>query len=167
MVEDVAVALEVAEDRRHTSVVMAGRLPHDQVLLDLVYLAGTDAVGVVQELHEQHTVVRVVVDPHSNAATLIRPFEAADVTVTRPTSSDLAEAHGLFLDTLAAGRIAHRGQQELTSAMKYLEARRLGGAMAPERRGGLVDVAPAVAAELAVWGLLTAPEPAELWAAYG
>jgi hypothetical protein len=105
-------------------------------------------------------VLAVVVDPHSNAATAIRPLEAAEVEVTRPNSGDVAEAHGLFLDTLAAGRIRHLGQPPLTAAMRHLEQRRIGGASGPERRGALVDVAPAVAAELATWALLTAPAPA-------
>jgi hypothetical protein len=71
---------------------------------------------------------------------------------------DLVVAHGRLLDLLAEGRIRHRGQAELTSAMRHLEARRLGGSVAPERRGALADVAPAVAAELAVWALLSVPK---------
>jgi hypothetical protein len=156
MAEEVALALEISEDRRHCSVVAAGRLPNDLVLLDLAaYIDGTDPTAAVLELREQRTVLAVVVDPHSHAATSIRPLEAAGVTVTRPTSGDVAEAHGLFLDTLAAGRIRHQGQAELTAAMRHLEQRRLGGASAPERRGALADVSPAVAAELALWGVLT------------
>lgn len=160
MVEQVALALEIAEDRQHTSIVAAGRLDGDLVLLDLVrYLDGTDPVLAVLELREQRTVLAVAIDPHSHAATAIRPLEDAGVEVTKPTSSDLAVAHGSFLDALAAGRIRHRGQAELTAAMRHLEQRRLGGASAPERRGALVDVSPAVAAELAAWALETSPEP--------
>jgi hypothetical protein len=160
MVAEVAVALEIAEDRQHCSIVAAGRLPDGAVLLDLVaYLDGTDPVASVLDLRGQRTVLAVVVDPHSHAATAIRPLEAAEVEVTKPGSSDLVEAHGLFLDTLAAGRIRHQGQAQLTAAARHLEQRRLGGATAPDRRGALVDVAPAVAAELAVWALLTVPEP--------
>jgi hypothetical protein len=158
MVTEVALALEISQDRQHCAVVAAGRLPDDLVLLDLAaYLDGTDPTAVVLELREQRTVLAVVVDPHSHAATAIRPLQAAGVEVTRPASTDVAEAHGLFLDTLAAGRLRHRGQAELTAAMRHLEQRRLGGASAPERRGALVDVSPAVAAELATWALLTAP----------
>jgi hypothetical protein len=159
MVNEVALALEISEDRRHTSVVAAGKLQDGLVLLELAaYLDGTDPTDTVLTLRETREVLAVVIDPHSNAATCIRPLEAADVKVTKPTSGDLAEAHGGFLDALAAGRIRHRGQAELTAAMRALEQRRLGGASAPERRGALVDVAPAVAAELAVWGLLSDPK---------
>ena len=160
MVTQVALALEIAEDRRHCAVLAAGRLPDGLVLLDLAaYLDGTDPTATVLELQDQREILAVVVDPHSHAATAIRPLEAAGVKVTRPTSGDVAEAHGLFLDELAAGRIRHQGQPQLTTAMRHLEQRRLGGATAPERRGALVDVSPAVAAELAVWALSTQPEP--------
>jgi hypothetical protein len=72
---------------------------------------------------------------------------------------DLVVAHGRFLDLLAAGQIRHQGQSQLTSAARALEQRRLGGATAPERRGAVVDVGPAVAAELACWALLTIKPP--------
>jgi hypothetical protein len=158
LVEEAAIGIEVAEDRRHCSIVTAGRLPAEHVLLRLAaYLDGTDPVAAVLELHDDLVVVATVVDPRSFGATVIRPLEAAGIEVTRPSSGDLAESHGLFLDSLDAGRIRHQRQQELTSAMRHLEQRRLGGASGPERRGSPVDVGPAVAAELAVWGILVAP----------
>jgi hypothetical protein len=158
MVTELALGIEISEDRQHTSIVGAGRLEGDLVLVALLaYLDGTDPVAAVLEIRAERTVLQVVVDPHSNAATAIQPLEAAGVAVTRPTSSDLVVAHGLLLDALAAGRIRHQGQPELTAAARHLEQRRLGGSTAPERRGAPVDVAPAVAAELAVWALETGP----------
>jgi hypothetical protein len=158
MVGEVALALEIAEDRSHTSIVAAGMLPGDLVLLELAaYLDGTDPVGAVLALRTERKVVVVAVDPHSPGATSIGPLEDAGVKVTTLTSSDLAVAHGTFLDLLAAGRIRHQGQPQLTAAARHLNQRRLGGASAPERRGALADVSPAVAAELATWGLLCAP----------
>lgn len=154
MVTQVALGIEVSEDRLHCSIVAAGILEGDLVLLDLLaYLDGTDPVASVLALRSERTVVAVVVDPHSHAATCIRPLKAAKIKVTEPTSSDLVVAHGGFLDALAAGRIRHQGQERLTAAVRHLEQRRLGGATAPERRGAATDVAPAVAAELAVWAL--------------
>jgi hypothetical protein len=160
-VEEAAIGIEVSEDRRHTSVVTAGRLPGEHVLLRLAhYLTGTDPVAAVLELHDDLVVVvATVVDPRSFGATVIRPLEAAGLDVTRPSSGDLAEAHGLFLDSLDAGRVRHQRQQELTAAMRHLDQRRLGGASGPERRGSPVDIGPAVAAELATWGILVSPKP--------
>jgi hypothetical protein len=158
MLDQVAMALEISEDRQHTSIVTAGRLRDGLVLVDLAaYLNGTDPTAAVQRLQKDQPLIAVVIDPHSHAATAIRPLEAAGVTVTRPSSGDIAEAHGLFLDQLAAGHLRHLGQPQLSAAMRHLEQRRLGGATAPERRGALVDVSPAVSSELAVWALLTSP----------
>jgi hypothetical protein len=157
-VAEAALALEISEDRRHCSIVAAGHLDGDLVLLELIYLDGTDPTAEVLRIRGERKVLAVVIDPHSHASTIIRPLEAAGVEVKRPASTDIAEAHGLFLDALSGGRVRHQGQAELTTAMRHLEARRLGGATAPERRGALVDVSPAVAAELAVWGLLTTPK---------
>ena len=160
MVIEVALGIEVSEDRQHCSIVAAGYIEGDLVLLDLVaYLDGTDPVGVVLRLRAERKVLAVVVDPHSHAATAIRPLEAAGIKVTRPTSADVVVAHGGFLDALAAGRVRHAGQPELTAAARHLQQRRLGGASAPDRRGAPVDVAPAVAAELSAWALETVPRP--------
>jgi hypothetical protein len=159
IVAECAIALEISEDRQHTSIVAAGHLPGDLVLLELAaYLDGTDPVAAVLALRQERTVLAVAIDPHSHATTTIGPLEDAGVTITKPNSVDLVTAHGNFLDLLAAGRIRHQGQPQLTAAARHLEQRRLGGASAPERRGALVDVAPAVAAELATWALLSAPK---------
>ena len=158
MVAEIALALEIAEDRQHTSIMAAGHLPDDLVLLELAaYLDGTDPAAVVAELQRHPKALAIVIDAHSNAATLLKPLEDAGFTITRPTSVDLVIAHGRLLDLLAEGRIRHRGQAELTAAVRHLEQRRLGGSVAPERRGALADVAPAVAGELAIWGLENAP----------
>ena len=156
MLSDVAIALEIAENRTHTSIVAAGHLDGDLILLELAaYLSGTDPAAVVAELGRHPRPLAIVIDAHSNAATLLQPLETAGFRPVRPTSVDLVVAHGGLLDLLAAGRIRHRGQAELTAGMRHLEQRRLGGATAPERRGSAVDVGPAVAAELACWALLT------------
>lgn len=155
---EVTLGIEISEARDHCAVVAAGYLPGNLILLDLLgYLAGTDPVELVVTTQRERDVLAVVVDPHSAAATAIRPLEAAGIEVTQPTSSDLVVAHGAFLDALAAGRIRHLGQLELTAAMRHLQQRRLGGATAPERRGARVDVSPAVGAELAAWALETVP----------
>jgi hypothetical protein len=158
LVAEVALAVEINPDRDHTSIVTAGELPGELVLVELHYLEGTDPLATILGLRERLDVIAVVVDPHSPGATVIRGLEAARVAVTRPTSADLAVAHGSFIDLLRAGRIRHHRQTTLTSALQHLEARRLGGAAGPERRSGAaVDVAPAVGAMLAAWGLEHAP----------
>jgi hypothetical protein len=167
-VDQVAVAVEISQDRQHTSVVTAGYLPGELVMLNLAsYADGVDPVGPVLQLRDRCELLAVVLDPHSPGATAIAPLEAARVTVTRTSSSDMVIAFGAFIDLLRAGRLRHTGQAVLTAGMRALEARRLGGAEAPERRGGLADVAPGVAGMLACWGLERGPKPSEPFFAHG
>ena len=86
--------------------------------------------------------------------TTIRLLTDAHVRVTELSTHDLAVAHGQFLDTLAAGRLKHGGQPELTAAVRHGTQRPLSGADAWQRRGTAVDVSPLAAATLAVWALL-------------
>jgi hypothetical protein len=166
LVAEVALAVEISHTRDHCSIASAGYLDGDLILVGLArYLDYRgDAAGLVAavgELREDRDVLAVVVDPHAPAATAIAPLEAARIAVTRPTSSDLAIAHGGWLDLLRAGRVRHQRQPTLDAAMAALEQRRLGGATGPERRGAASDVSPAVACEWAAWALETLPRPVQ------
>jgi hypothetical protein len=154
MLEECAVGVEISEDRRHASIAAAGPIDHGFLMVELVeYLDGPGgAVDPVLRLQAERTVSCVVVDGRSHAATLIRPLTDAGVTVAQPSTSDVAVATGQFLDELAAGRLRHEGNEKLTAAVRHGTSRPLSGAVAWERRGHAVDVAPLVAATLALWG---------------
>ena len=64
----------------------------------------------------------------------------------------MATAHGHFADLLHADRLRLRGHRALDEAMRAAEARRLAGAVAIDRYAQ-ADMAPLMAAELAVWAL--------------
>ena len=74
------------------------------------------------------------------------------MTVTQPSTGPVAVATGQFLDELAASRLRHDGDERLTAAVHHGSSRPLSGAVAWERRAHAVDVAPLVAATLALWG---------------
>jgi hypothetical protein len=159
MVTEVALGIEVAEARDHVSVAAAGYVDGDFVLVELAaYVAGTDPVPEVLRLRAERTVRAVALDPRSPAATALRPLKGARIDVTELSTHDVAVGHGEFLDMVRAGVLRHTGQAELTTAIRHGEQRRLGGATAWERRGAAVDVAPALAAEIAVWALQHAVE---------
>jgi hypothetical protein len=156
-----ALGVEISEDRRHVSIAAAGTIADGFALVELAaYLDGVaGAVDAVLRLRAERTVPVVVVDGRSHAATLLRPLAAAEVEVTQPTTSDVAVATGTFLDELAAGRLRHDGSEKLTAAVRHGTSRPLSGAVAWERRGHAVDVAPLVSATLALWGWTTRPPP--------
>ena len=157
MVTDVALGIEISEARDHVSICAAGYIDGGFILVELAaYLDGADPVAEVARLCGERTVHAVALDPRSPAATAVAPLEDAGVYLIELSTHDVAVAHGGFVDALAAGRLRHSGQPELTTAIRHGHQRRLAGATAWERRGAPVDVSPAVAAEIAVWALLDA-----------
>ena len=97
----------------------------------------------------------VVVDPRSPAANLIEPLKKARVRLSELSSHDLAVANGIFLDGIRDGTVQYVANPVLEAAVRAAMARALGGGQALDRRKPEVDQAPFVAAELAVWGLVT------------
>ncbi len=152
---ETALAVEISEDRKHAAIVAAGREKDGtRLVVDLVwYDHPRDAETKLAALNVTHDPVATVVDPKSQAGTLLRPLADAGVFVTQPATADVAIAHGEFLDAVNDGRLAHLNQPPLTSAVQAAQQRPLAGAQALERRV-VVDQAPLVAAELACWAFL-------------
>ena len=152
---EVAFAAEISEDRKRCAIVASGREKDGtRVVVDLVwYDHPRGAVAKLAELGGKHDPVAVVVDPRSQAGTLLRPLAEAGVFVTEPGTADVAVAHGEFLDLVNDGRLAHLDQPPLTAAVRAAQQRPLAGAQAWERRIQ-VDQSPLVAATLACWAFL-------------
>jgi hypothetical protein len=164
----VVLGVEVSEDRQHTSVVAAGRLEGGLVYELVAYLTGTPgAVEEITSLHGRWEVLGVVIDPMGGATTLRRPLQAiAGVRVVEPATADVKVAHGEFVDLHRAKAIRHVQRAELEAAIQHLSERTLGGQPVFDRRGGQVDVGPAIASVLAVWGLQNIRPPVKPWAVY-
>src|SRR5215469_17018391 len=147
---EIALACEISEDRKRCAIVASGREKDGtRLVVDLVwYDHPRGAVARLAELSEKHDPVAVIVDPRSQAATLLRPLADAGVPVTEPGTADVAVAHGEFLDLVNDGALVHLNQPPLTAAVRAAQQRPLAGAQALERRIA-VDQAPLVAAELA------------------
>lgn len=156
----VALGVEISNDRMHTSVVAAAR-DGDRVAVALVeYLDGTDTAAAVAEIAGKAVDgIGVVVDPRSPAATLVEPLTALGVDLVSPSTHDVAVAHGRFLDELRAGRLKISDHPNLDAAAQHALARPLAGGEALDRRKSITDTSPLVAAELAVWRVLSPPPP--------
>jgi hypothetical protein len=149
----VAFACEISERRDKAAVVASGREKDGtRLVVDLVwYDHPRGAVDRLAALVAAHDPVAVVVDPRSQAATLLRPLADAGVFVTEPATGDVVVAHGEFLDLVNDGQLVHLDQPPLTAAVRAGQQRALAGAQAWERRLP-VDQSPLVAATLACWG---------------
>jgi hypothetical protein len=150
------LAVEVAADRGHTSICSACRLPDGRVQVELVaYLTGTaTAVDRVVEFSSRWKVLGVVVDPMGGATNLRRPLRERRVRLAEPDAAAVKAAHADFLDLAHRRELAVVANDVLSTAMQHLTERQLGGQPVFDRRGAPVDVAPAISAELALWGLL-------------
>lgn len=164
------LAVEVADDRRHTAVVAAMRVDGEELpVVELVrHIDGTRAaLAETLEVVESLPVAAVVIDPHGSAswlrAPLVKPLRGTGARVVEPSGTDLVVAHQEFGQNLDERRLKVIHSPALDDAARAMKQRRLGGAFAPDRRVG--DVAPIVAAELALWGLLRFPPKGKLFVA--
>jgi hypothetical protein len=151
-----AYGIEISQDRAHTSIAAATDLEGCTVVELAAYLEGSDTAEQVAQLVGDKPIA-VVIDPRSPAATLIAPLQALGIKVTEPSTSDLAVAHGLFLDALKAQRLRVVPHPALDTAAQHALARPLAGGEALDRRRPEQDTSPLTAAELAVWGLHRRP----------
>jgi hypothetical protein len=151
----VAFGAEISQDRGKCAIVAAGRsVAGKKVAVDLVwYGPPAGAAARLAQLCAKHDPVAVVIDPRSQAATLLRPLAEAGVLVTEPSPGDLAAGTGDFSDLVNLGALEHLNQPPLTAAVRGALRRALAGAQAWERRVP-VDQAPLMAATLAAWGFL-------------
>ena len=160
-----AAGVEIYADRSAAAIVTAGVPEEGFVDIELTLLDVPAAVGAVTELWKRGGLEAVAIDPGSNAATLIDPLKRAGVRVAELGAHDMAVAHGAFADLLKARKVLHRGQAELTAAIQHAHSRRLRDGSAVKRYGNPVEVAPAVAAEIACWAVTRpgSPQPFALW----
>lgn len=150
---EVAFGAAISEDRKHGSILAAGRSEAGKILVDLSPFYGPPKLlpGRIDELYMAHAPVCVVVNPKSQSGTLVKALAEFGIIVTQPTAEDVAVAHGEFLDLVNDGELVHLDQQPLTDAVRAAQQRPLSGAQAWDPKVP-VDQGPLVAATLAVWG---------------
>lgn len=164
---EVAFGCAISEDRKHGSIVAAGRSPSGKVLVDLspFYDHPRGLVARMEALCAAHDPVAVVVNPKSQSATLVRQLADVGIVVTSMSVDDVVVSHAEFLDLVGDGGLEHLSQKPLTDAVRAAQQRDLAGAKAWQPRGD-VDQSPLVAGTGATWGFLRWEELAQpgVWA---
>ncbi|MGW4102296.1 terminase large subunit domain-containing protein [Streptomyces sp. NPDC004976] len=165
-----ALAVDVAQDRSHSSIGVASLREDGRIHLELVARRpGTEwVVRAVDRLRKLWDPVAVAVGSTGTpAGSLIDDLTAAGITVPedkeRPhrghlvivRTNDAVEACGQMADGMRQGTVRHRDQTPLTSAVTGARSRRVGDAWVLDRTASLTDVAPFVAVTLARWALVT------------
>lgn len=153
----VAFAFEVSPDRSWSVIGAAGGRADGLTHVEVVDRhPGTGwVVSRLLELVERHETVGVFCGGASAAASLVPELERGGVAVTVATSSDLAQASGMFFDSVEQERIRHLGTSDLAAAVRGARKRELGDAWAWSWRKSTTNIAPLVAVTLALWGAQT------------
>lgn len=157
----VSAGVEIPADRRCTWVAFCGvaKLTH-RVHVELQEpLEGTQVTPAIVAMWLNAGLEHIALDPRSPSSTLLEPLETEAMPLKLADSVGVQTAHGRFADLLYQDRLRLRGHKALDEAMRVAEARRLAGGQAIDRYAS-ADMAPLLAAELAVWALGD-PETAE------
>ncbi|MFE6817090.1 terminase large subunit domain-containing protein [Streptomyces sp. NPDC057677] len=167
--EELALAVDVSQDRKHASIGVAIKRTDGRVHLELIdRRAGT--AWVVPALSRLAALWRPLVVAISGAGTpagsLVDDLVAAGITVPEKKDQphrghlvvlrggDMTEACGQLADALRQDTVRHIEQAPLTAAVNGGRTRRVGDAWVIDRTASLVDVAPLVAVTEARWALL-------------
>jgi hypothetical protein len=164
---EVAFGCAISEDRKHGSIVAAGRSASGKILVDLAPFYGPPRLLVARMgvLYTKHDPVAVAVNPKSQSGTLVKPLADIGIVVLQMTAQDVAVGHGEFLDLVNDGGLEHLDQPPLTAAVRAAQQRPLAGAAAWDPKVA-VDQGPLVAATGATWAFLRWEELAQpsVWA---
>lgn len=102
----------------------------------------------------------VCIDPHSPAGAMVSQLKANGVELRELSTTELAQATGLFVDQAVSDGLRHLNQRELTDAVLGGKLRAMGDANVWARRDPSVVISPAVAVCVALAGVV-ADKPTE------
>lgn len=150
--DPVCIAFDISPER-HSSIVAAGRSDMGLMMVEVIHArAGTGwLVEALTKLYAKHEIAEVVCDGFGPAAAIANRADEAGITVRRMDSGDYGKACGLFVDHVGERTLRHIGQDELDSAIRGAKARPLVDRWAWSRTKSTVNIAPLVAATLALW----------------
>ncbi|MGA5486692.1 terminase [Streptomyces pseudogriseolus] len=165
-----ALAVDVSQDRSHSSIGVASQREDGRMHLELVARRpGTEwVVRAVRRLVDLWDPVAVAIGSTGTpAGSLIDDLVEAGVKVPEDKdqphrghlvivrTGDFVEACGQMADAMRQATARHRDQTALTSAVTGARSRRVGDAWVLDRTASLTDVSPFVAVTLARWALVS------------
>lgn len=160
-VERITLAIDVAPNRKVSSVALAGRRADGLWHVELDdQKAGTDWVSTwVAARVAKNRLHAVVVDEMSGLVEVRKGrnyLKGTDVVVTLAAAEgrDMAIASGKFFDAVMepTQTLRHTDQPQVNLALSLARKRPLAGAWAWNRKDEESDITPVVAATLALWG---------------
>jgi hypothetical protein len=152
VVDPVCIAFDVSPDRQ-TAIVAAGRNERGLMHVEVLHAgAGTGWLTErLADLYRKHEVAEIVCDGYGPSAAMARKADEAGIKVRRLDSNEYGQACGAFVDMVGEETLRHLGQDEMLAAIRGAKARPLVDRWAWSRTKSSVNIAPLVAATLALW----------------
>lgn len=153
-----SLAVDVSPDLAWSSIGIASVRADGLTHVELVeHLQGTGSLVQVAASVAKSYGVPVHLDPRSPAVGFVGEFAVCGVEVVEVGTLDLTKACAALKMAVKDGRVRHRGQGPLTSAVGAAGIRAVGDAWAWARRSSSADISPLVAVTLAVHACLKRP----------
>lgn len=150
-----ALAIDVAPDRSKACVALAGRRAEDglwHVEMDEHKEGVAWVAPLIKELCGLNRIRAVIVDGSSPAMTVVEDLARLRVRATVMSARDVAQAFGMFFDTVTEGTVRHTAQPQVNAALNVARKRELAGGFAWSRKDSVSDITPIVAVTFALWG---------------
>lgn len=153
----VVVAYDVSPDRSSAAVVAAGAREDEKVHVEVVkHARGVHWVApLLERIVAKSEPYAVIADVFGGAGSLVPDIEGRYIEVTAVNTSEHAQACGMIFDAVEEDRLRHLGQPALKEAIMGATKRPMTDRWAWSRKDSTVDIAPLVAATLALWGVVT------------
>jgi hypothetical protein len=161
---EVAIGLDITPERDRGALMVAG-MSNDRCCLEVIETA-SDLERLVSRAADiaNRWDATIIIDRGSPAASTVPALERLTMRDDGMTHrvrliplTDLVRACGDFHDAAVHARLSHRGDYRLTDAVVGATKRKVGDAWMWSRRGH-ADITPLMAATLARWGIVAAPE---------
>lgn len=151
IVDAPVLAVDVSPSR-WSAIAIAGHTDEGMAHVEVPeFRSGTDwVVERVAEILASWGIPGVHLDPTGPAGALLPDLQARGVEVYLTGARDMAQACGLFFNAVSDGNLRHLDDPNLNAALEVAQRRPLGDAWAWARRRSVGDIAPLVAATLAV-----------------
>jgi hypothetical protein len=150
----VVFGLDVSPQRETCSIGLCGMRPDDRRGVEVAdRRRGTGwAVQAATRLDREHGPTKWVVDPRTDAGSLITDLEDAGLDVEQIRARDAAQAFGMIYDGWRDNDLAYLDDPDLRRAVAGADMRKLAEGFAWDRVNATVDLSPLVAVTLAYWG---------------
>jgi hypothetical protein len=152
VLDPVCIAFDISPERQ-TAICAAGLNEKGKWHVEVLHAgAGTGWLTErLVELYQRHEVVEIVCDGYGPSAAMARKADDAGITVRRLDSNEYGQACGVFVDAVGEDTLRHLGQDEILTAIRGAKARPLVDRWAWSRTKSTVNIAPLVAATLALY----------------